>query len=346
MLPATPIVLLASTLFSAPAQAQQRAAVVIGIESYQHLPSELRVVGARQDAMDVAEALETRGGFQDVRLLTDASATRAAIESLLSAGLGLGERDLFLLYFVGHGIGGDFGEPRLLTYDTDPSDLELSSWPVAELGRAIATGVDAGHAVIVTDASHAGALEGLALMGPLPDQWPELGCDSSMVISAGGPREPARPHVLAEAFTSAASGCADSSDDGVVTSGELYRHLVRTVPDATDDTLHPTVSARHDPTISVAVQAQTNAARPAAGPPRIDKVKFVFHAGLSPTVHCQPAPVVTCEPSCYVWDVQPGTCTASAILGEQRQRFEAQVLQRGRWVCEDDQGTLACHEGP
>ncbi len=343
---AAPATFLALTLLPSLALAQQRTAVVVGIESYEHLPSDLRVTGAREDAMHVAEALETRGGFQHVQLLTDSSATRSAIESLLSGGLGLGESDIFLLYFVGHGIGGDFGEPRLLTYDTDPDNLERSSWPVIELGQALASGIQAGHVVVVTDASHDGVLEGLALLGPLPDQWPDLGSDSSMVVSAGGPRETAAPQVMAEAFASGVSGRADGSGDGAVSSGELYRHLVRTVPAATQDALHPTVSARHDPTFPLAVQRLQASAPASAGPERIDKLKFIFRGGISPTVHCQHAPVVACDPSCYVFDVQPGGCSASAIIRDQRRRVEVQVLQRGLWVCEDDGGDLACREGP
>ena len=346
MLRSTPAAVLALTLLPGIVRAEQRTAVVVGIESYQHLPADLRVTGAREDAMRVAEALETRGGYQHVQLLTDSSATRSAIESIFASGLGLGEQDVFLFYFVGHGIGGDFGEPRLLTYDTDPDNLEISSWPVVEFGQALAAGIQAGHVVIATDASHEGSLQDLALMGPGPDQWPDLGCDSSMVVSASGPREPARAHAMAEAIADAVSGRADTSADGAVTSGELYRHLVRIIPTATGDAQHPTVNAGHDPTFAVATQSPSGSSSTRKEPPSIDKVKFIFRAGISPTVHCQHASVVACDPSCYVWDVQPGTCTASAILDDQRQGFEAQVLQRGLWVCEDSGGTIACHEGP
>ncbi len=335
-----PALLLALT-GSAVAEAPMRAAVVVGIEAYAHLGPEHRVQGARDDAMRVAEALETRGGFQHVRLLTDAAATRPAVQSLLSGGLELGPDDLFLLYFVGHGIGGDFGEPRLLTYDFDPAMPEQSSWLLDELAASLRDGVGAGSIVVVTDASHEGSLDGLAMMGPTPDQWPELE-RPSMVISASGPREAAHPGAMAQAFVGGISGRADSSADGVVTSGELYRHLVRTVPSATDDTQHPTVSAAHDPTFAV---ADATGAADAAPSDRIDKVKFIFRSGISPTVACEHAPVVACDPSCYVWDIEPGSCTASAVIDDRRQSVELQVLQRGGWVCEDTGSGLACAAG-
>jgi hypothetical protein len=319
----------------------RRAAVVVGIESYAHLSPEHRVQGAREDAMRVAEALETRGGYEHVRLLTDATATRDAIESLLDDGLGLGPDDIFLLYFVGHGIGGDFGEPRLLTYDSDPDALEESSWPLEELAASLRDGIAAGTLLVLTDASHPGSLEGLALMGPSPDQWPSLD-RPSMVVSASSPREPSRPGALAEAVAGAVSGRADSSADGEVTSGELFRHLMRTVPSATSDTQHPTVSASHDPTFTV---SSHGVAQPGSRE-RIDKVKFIFRSGDSPTVHCGQAAVVACEPSCYLWDLEPGPCTASAVLGARRESDSIQIQERGSWVCEDTGAGLTCAPGP
>ncbi len=327
---------------AAQAEPPHRAAVVVGIESYAHLGDEHRVTGARQDAMLVAEALEARAGFDHVRLLTDATATRSAIESLLADGLGLGPDDLFVLYFIGHGMGGDFDEPRLLTYEFDPVSPDISSWLLPELATALQQGVQAGTVLVVTDASHAGSLEGLALMGPTPDQWPDLG-RPSMIISGSGPREASHPGALAQAFAGAVSGRADSSGDGVVSSGELSRHLIGAVPSATDDTQHPTVSAGHDPTFAVAsaaILASTGSRD------RIDKAKFIFRSGVSPTVHCEHAPVVACDPSCYVFDIEPSSCTASAVIDGRRQSVELQILQRGGWVCEDTGDGLACAPGP
>lgn len=335
--------LLTVGLACAPAWAgsPQRAAVVVGIEAYDRLPAELRIRDARQDAVRVAEALETQAGFQQVRLLTDASATRAAMESLLRGGFSLGPDDLFLLYFVGQGIGGDFGDPRLLTYDADPAAIDQSGWPVGELAAALQHGVRAGHILMVTDAAHAGTLEDVALIGPSPDQWPEM-LQASMVLASAGPREMSQPGAFAEAFVAGLGGRADASGEGQVSSGELVRYLVESVPAATGDRQHPTVSALYDPTIVIADPG----AAATVGPEVVDRVKFVFHAGVSPTVHCQGAPVTVCDPSCYVWDLLPGSCEASAVFGERRQSFMAAVHQRGAWVCEDLRGRLSCAPKP
>lgn len=321
----------------AAAASPQRAAVVVGIEAYDRLPAELRIRDARQDAIRVAEALETVAGFQQVRLLTDTSATRVALESLLRGGFTLGPDDLFLLYFVGQGIGGDFGDPHLLTYEADPGAIDQSGWPVDELASALQQGVHAGHMLVVTDTSHAGTLEDVALMGPSPDQWPQA-LQASMVLAASGLRETAQPGALAEAFVAGLGGRADASGEGQVSSGELVRYLVEAVPAATGDHQHPTVSALYDPNI-VLVDPGVGAS---AGPQVVDRVKFVFHAGVSPTVRCEGAPVTVCDPICYVWDLLPGICEASAVFGDRRQVFAAAVDHRGAWVCEDVRGRLSC----
>ncbi len=338
--------LLLACLAASAAEAQpRRVAVVVGIERYEHLPDVLRVVGARGDATRVAEALETQGGYELVRLLTDASATTANLDELVQGRVspGLGPEDLFLFYFVGHGIGGDFGEPRLLMYDSDPDALDATSWLVEDLGAAFARHIGAGQMLLVTDAAHRGALDDLALMGPIADHWPASRA-ASMRLSAAGPRETGQPGAFAEVFIEAVSGLADSSGDGSTSSGELYRYLLKRIPGATGDGQHPTADAGHDPGIAVFAQLGASV-RTARGDERIDKVKFVFRDGISPTVECLGAQVTACDPTCYLWNIRPGTCLASAVFGDRRQLCEALVLERGRWICQDAGAGLACTEG-
>jgi hypothetical protein len=327
----------------AAAAVPRRLAVVIGVEEYGTLGPILPVEGARDDATGVAEALE-RAGFEQVRLYTDASATRANIEAVLAREIGprTGPADLFLLYFVGHGIGGDFGEPRLLLHDTDPDAVEQTSWPVADLAASLRASVHAGRIVVAVDAARAGSLGGLALLGPQPDQWPSLGA-STLILASAGPREVGMPRAFGTAFAEALGPIADTGGDGRVTSGELLRHLVRTVPQATGQAQHPTVQADHDPSFEVARVPGSGTVE--ADVPRIDKVKFVFLGGNSPTVTCTGVEPVVCDPSCVVWDVAPGPCRASAVLGGARRSFDATVRTRGGWVCGESGGRLTCQEG-
>ncbi|MBN1335005.1 MAG: caspase family protein [Deltaproteobacteria bacterium] len=320
----------------------RRLAVVVGVEDYGALGPILPVEGARDDATRVAEALE-RAGFDQVRLYTDASATRAHLEAVLAREIGprTGPQDLFLLYFVGHGIGGDFGEPRLLLHDTDPDAVEHTSWPVADLAAHVRASVHAGRIVVATDAARCGSLGGLALLGPQPEHWPSLG-RSTLVIASAGPREVGTPRAFSAAFVEALGAAADTSGDGRVTSGEVLRHLVRAVPQATGQSQHPAVQPDHDPSFEVARVPGSRSAESDGS--RIEKVKFVFRAGISPTVRCEGSDPVVCDPSCVLWNVVPGSCEASAVLGGVRRSVTLQVRDRGGWICAESGTRLACEE--
>ena len=162
-----------------------------------------------------------------------------------------------------------------------------------------------------------------------------------MVISAAAPREHSQAGAFAQAFAGALGGRADSSADGVITSGELYRHLLRLVPSTTNDSQHPMVDARHDPSFAVAVLPGASGGAGSSAE-RIDKAKFVFQGGISPTVQCPGAEVTACDPSCYLWNVSAGWCTASAIFDGRRQSTRFELQQRGRWVCADPGSGLDC----
>jgi len=316
----------------------RRQAVVVGIERYESLPATARAEGARNDAARVAGALESAG--YTVRLLTDASATRSALRTLLETDVGpaLTSQDLFQFVFVGLGVGGDFGEPRLLFYDTDPASLAETSWSTADLGADLTRWIHAGSILVATDAIHGGNLNDLALIGPSASDWPDLG-RSAVILSASAPKEPSVPGVFAKVFTEALAGAADAGADGRITSGELARWLVTAVPQATGDRQHPVVDARYDPSILLVAPATSTASN------RIDKVKFVFKGGISPSVSCAGAAPVACDPSCYVWDVVPGVCEVSAVYAGERRSTRLDVLQRGRWMCgEGVNHAITCHE--
>lgn len=75
-------------------------ALIIGIDDYRHWPA-LR--SAVADAKAVAEVLERRYGFGDVKLLLDGNATRKDILRALDDYVSLGADDSLLIYFAGHG---------------------------------------------------------------------------------------------------------------------------------------------------------------------------------------------------------------------------------------------------
>ncbi|MFT5586463.1 MAG: hypothetical protein ACI9VR_004062, partial [Cognaticolwellia sp.] len=232
--------------------APRRFAVVVGVSQAGSSP-ELALEGAGSDATRVALALREQAGYTDVRIITDAEATKERILKTFQEDLALvvTEQDTLLVYFVGHGVGGDFDEPYLLPYDTDPLDVPGTAISVAELGAQLSQWVPAASYAIVTDAAHQGAVGDLALLGPAATSWPDMGA-STMLLSASGLGSPAVPGVFSKHFIDAITGGADTSRDGIVSVAELYRYLVIAVPAETGGSQQPAVGGRYDQELALA----------------------------------------------------------------------------------------------
>lgn len=337
----------------------KRIALVIGVSSYARLPADLQLGDARTDAARVAAALEHSAGYDQVRLLTDASATLGNVQSVLQEQVSkeVAWRDLFVVYFVGHGVGGDFGEPRLLFYDTDPDALETTSLTVAALAEQLQRYVPASRYMVVTDAANEGQLNGLALLGPTGNDWPVLG-QKSFVLSSAAPRQVVRPGVFAKSFIEAISGAADTNGDGAVTGSELNGYLVVAVPNATGGAQLPTVQGKYDPTLELAAKRKPAAvsagagavAVPVAAAPvsdiRVDKAKFVFQGGVAGRVQCVQAAPVTCDPQCYVYDVPAGPCKVTTLAEGREVVGDVEVLYRGAYTCGVFRDAVQCSSPP
>lgn len=335
----------------------RRIALVIGISSYARLPAELQLDSARTDAARVAAALEQSAGYDQVRLLTDASATLENVQAVLREQVSkeVAWRDLFVVYFVGHGVGGDYGEPRLLFYDTDPDALETTSLTVNALSEQLQQYVPASRYMVVTDAANAGELNGLALLGPTGNDWPVLG-QKSFVLSSAAPRQVVRTGVFAKSFIDGMSGAADSNGDGVVTGSELNGYLVVAVPNATGGSQLPTVQGKYDPNLELAVKRKAPAGTVVAAPTtpvaspvsdiRVDKAKFVIQGGISARVQCVQTTPVTCDGSCYVWDVPAGPCKITMLSEGREVVGDVEVLYRGAYTCGVFRDTVQCSSPP
>jgi len=147
-------------VFSAPAQQPTQSpktwAVVIGISKYQKLPGGQQLQFADRDAALFADAIEKRGvSAQNVRLLTGAEATAAAIKSAIGNWLArsASESDTVIIFFSGHGfIEREFAESYLLGYDADPKDSYGTGLSVTELGLALSRRIRAARVLFVADA--------------------------------------------------------------------------------------------------------------------------------------------------------------------------------------------------
>lgn len=332
----------------------RRIALVIGISDYEHLPADVRLDNARSEAADLQRVLEQSGGYAQVRLLTDASATLAHLQSALKEQVAseVGVNDTFLLYFAGQGVGADYGDPRILLYNTDPDALEATSMSLAELDGYIEKYVHCKSYVVVLDAAHPGVVNKLALLGPTGDEWPGKG-RSAFVVSAAGPHQVGKPGVFSGAFLDGIAGRADSNSDGSITASELNNYLVKVVPQASGGTQTPTVAASYDPTLivaqaPVALAGVTAAVETAPAPPRgrVDKAKFVFSGGSRQTVQCTDAAPIACDPACYVWDIPAGDCTVNMTVNGQDLTGTTSVLYRGAYACGGYEGGLRCSTPP
>jgi len=223
----------------------KHVALVVGVGEYAHLPADLHLEHAKADAQAVGQALREHAGFEVMELL-DGFATRQALESFLVDSLPsmVGPDDTLLIYIEAHGMGADFDDPYVLTYDAQPDDIQNTAMGNAELGQRVSEAVNVKALVLLTDTAHAGDLGGLALLGPNAKSWPDLP-DNTVILSASSPREPSLEGLFAPIVIDAFEGQADHSGDGLLTASELHRYVIDKVPEASDDTVHPAESGNY-----------------------------------------------------------------------------------------------------
>ena len=131
-------------------------AVAIGISKYQKLPGGQQLQFADHDASLFVEVIQKRGvNPQNVKLLTGADATAAAIKSAIGNWLAksASPMDTVLIFFSGHGlIEREFGESYLLGYDSDPKDPYGTALSISDLTQAISRRVRSGRVLLIADA--------------------------------------------------------------------------------------------------------------------------------------------------------------------------------------------------
>ncbi len=222
-------------------------AVVVGIGTYAHLPEELSLHQARSGARHLASIMEDRAGFDEVHLLLDDVATKNTLTSLLFDTLPsrLGPDDTLLFYFTGYGVGGDFDEPYLLTWDVNPGMLQETALGLDEIASHGASLSRIGAFAIITDATHPGLLNGLPLIGPDAKDWPEM-TDNFFALSASSRLEIPVQADFSTMLADAMAGAADVSSDGLISAGELHRYLLDEMLQSTGDQIHPAESGNYD----------------------------------------------------------------------------------------------------
>ena len=343
--------------------APRRVAVVIGVGTYPGLGPAASLPSATNEAMRLSLALKEEAHFDEVRTLLDSQATVASVQSLLRDGLkgSVGPSDQLLVYFVGQGLGGDFDDPYLLMHDSQSADPAASALGVKALGADLRRWSQPASFVIVTDAAHAGTIEGgLALIGPVANQWPDLG-PQSLVISASSQGEVGQEGAFAKHFGDAITGGADDNDDHFVSASELQRYLLLAVPYETNKKQTPAISGRFEPGLQLSKGVILKPTMPPGAigkgqqqtiivteqPPEldhtIDAVKFVFRDAREGQVQCKGAEApALCEPYCYVREIKAGACQVSAVQGSRTLKSAPFVTTRGVVICEPSGDKLVC----
>jgi hypothetical protein len=349
---------LASALFCASAFAQTEriepppddrryVGVVIGLSTYANLPDEIELDFARSDAAMVAGALREDAKFDDVFLLTDTEATKAAIQETLRTKVSqlVGASDVLVVYIVGHGIGADLDLPTILSYDSTLENGQEDGFALDMLVRDMKTWLRAGTMLIATDIIHDNQLDGIYFYGPAANQWP-LMADGTMVLSSSGPKQPAEDGAFGKVFAKAIGGAADRNDDGWVTGSELFTYIDAALSTSPQT---PMAAGNYNGYMILAEGVERDSDGLTVGAPSevypdvtIDKAKFVFREGAGQTVQCPNQPVVTCDPSCYVWQFPAGPCAITAVIDGFPMKGKTVILSRGKYECRRQGPDLSC----
>ncbi len=315
-------------------------AVVIGISAYEHMPEEVELDFARSDAATVAGALQDGGRFDVVKLLTDRNATKAAVTEMLREDVAqyIGPKDVLLVYFVGHGIAADLGQPTLLAYDSTVQNGQEDGFDVEAFARDIATWTRAGTTILVTDAIHKNQLDGIYFYGPAANEWPGIG-PNTLVLSSSKSREPARDGEFGLIFADGMSGAADANADGTIIASEITDYLGTRFADGRQT---PSFGGNYRPDLILAQGVIPGATASSTGGVDLTAVygehevyaaKFVFRDGSQPTIECRDQPKLPCDSSCYVRNFKAGPCRLSAFVDGAEAKGVTLAMIPGKYDC-------------
>ncbi len=254
----------------------QRWAVVVGISEYQHsaIPA---LKYADKDAEAFANFLRRPqgGGFDSdhMRVLLNKDATLANIKDALINFLSQAiDMDLVIIYFAGHGAP-EPGRPQnmyLLTYDTNPTALGTTAFPMWDIQTVLARYITAKRVIVFTDACHSGgisvefATRGLGITeSNLVNQYlADLARAKEGVVvftaSAAGEVSQEFPEFGHGVFTyyllQGMEGKADYNNDYTITINELMQYVEEQVKRKTKGAQNPTRSqTKYDKDMTIAI---------------------------------------------------------------------------------------------
>ncbi len=255
-----------------------RWAVVIGISRYQHAGAQLpNIRYADKDAEAFYQFLTSEQGGRlansNVRLLLNEEATfqnmREALFNFLSRPI---EEDIVYIYFSGHGAPepGDRDNLYLLPYDTDPSKIVSTAFPMRDIEAALEHHIKAKRVLVLADACHAGGIEsdfdtkGIGGTGNPINNFLKLLSETRpgrTIITASEAEELSREGekwggghgVFTYHLLEGLQGAADSDGDKIVTLGEAFMYTDKWVRRDTNSQQHPCLSGKIDMNMPLAI---------------------------------------------------------------------------------------------
>jgi len=242
----------------------QRWAVVVGVSAYSN-SAITKLQYADRDAQAYADFLRTKEGGQldsdHLTVLVNETATLAAITDALVNFLGQAiDKDFVTIYFAGHGAP-DPTRPQntyLLTYDTNPSQLGTTAFPMWQIQTVLQRHIAAKKVVVFSDACHSGAISldfgtrglGVAEQNQFNQYLVDLAKSKEGTVvfaaSAAGEVSQEFADLGHGAFTyyllEGMKGKADFDNDYTVTINELMSYVEEQVKRRTKNAQNPTRS--------------------------------------------------------------------------------------------------------
>ena len=337
-------------------------AAVVGLSSYENLPDAVELDFGRSDAAMVAQALQREAFYTQVFLLTDGEATRDGIREVLRTEVPqlVGPNDVFVLYFVGHGLGADLDIPVFMASDSTMEKGQEDGLELGAFAQDLQTWIRADQVLIVTDVIHRNQLDGINFWGPAANEWPRMP-KGTMLLSSSQARTPARDGAFGDVFARGIAGEADANRDSLVTAAELLTHLVNSlseggqIPAAAGDFDSTMVLAqgvvRAPPGVNDGTGTNFIIVNGTDPEPETDEVypdyeivsaKFVWKDGGAQSVRCRDEEISACAPSCYVRTFVAGPCQLQAVYDGVMMTGRKVVLGPGKYDCFRKGGELAC----
>ena len=228
-------------------------ALIVGISEYSKLPHDLWLQYPDSDATTLAQFLASpRGGAvpdSRLRVLTNGQATTAAVREAFQTFLhSPGKNDTVFILIAGHGTVDAHGA-YILTYDSDPENLQATALPMSELRTLVENELHvAGHVVFLADVCRAATIAGqpsstvgaaVQQLGDTPGEMLGLMAARPKELSMEGPEFGGGHGAFTYSVLQGLMGAADSDHDGFVTAGELIDYVSAGVSQLTRNKQHP-----------------------------------------------------------------------------------------------------------